>query len=76
MIILCRYQAAIAIRKSCLNPLTLGEVLQILQAITDLKKWIVPHQSGWQPLSFSLPYAEKKADMGIGSKCDTRPKLG
>ncbi|XP_074577081.1 uncharacterized protein LOC141833514 [Curcuma longa] len=57
-----RYQAAIAIRKSCLNHLTLGEVLQILQATTDLKKWIVPHPSGWQPLSFNLPYADKKAD--------------
>ncbi|XP_042398878.1 meiosis regulator and mRNA stability factor 1-like [Zingiber officinale] len=63
-----RYQAAIAIKKSCLNHLTLGEILQILQAITDVKKWIVPHLSGWQPLSFSLPYADKNTDMGMSGK--------
>lgn len=68
MIILCRYQAATSIRKSCLNHLALGEVLQILQATTDVKKWIMPHQSGWQPLSFNLPDTEKKVNIGVSGK--------
>ncbi|XP_074575017.1 uncharacterized protein LOC141831537 [Curcuma longa] len=63
-----RYQAATSIRKSCLNHLALGEVLQILQATTDVKKWIMPHQSGWQPLSISLPDTEKKVNIGVSGK--------
>ncbi|XP_042401607.1 meiosis regulator and mRNA stability factor 1-like isoform X1 [Zingiber officinale] len=63
-----RYRAATCIRESCLNHLALGEVLQILQAITDVKKWIMPHRSGWQPLSFSLPDTEKKANTGVTGK--------
>ncbi|GJN10890.1 hypothetical protein PR202_ga29031 [Eleusine coracana subsp. coracana] len=48
-----RYQAAALLKKSCLKKLGLAEVLQVLNIIINTKKWLVPHSSGWQPLSFS-----------------------
>ncbi|GJN33230.1 hypothetical protein PR202_gb21806 [Eleusine coracana subsp. coracana] len=48
-----RYQAAALLKKSCLKKLALAEVLQVLNIIINTKKWLVPHSSGWQPLSFS-----------------------
>lgn len=32
----------------------LGDVLQILNLLITVKKWIVPHQSGWQPIKINL----------------------
>ncbi|THU69045.1 hypothetical protein C4D60_Mb08t10230 [Musa balbisiana] len=58
------YQAAIVLRNSCLNHLVLGEILQILHVIINVKKWITPHSSGWQPLSFHLPDADKNTGTG------------
>ncbi|KAM0947551.1 putative NYN domain, limkain-b1-type, meiosis regulator and mRNA stability factor 1 [Dioscorea sansibarensis] len=51
----CRYQAAVALKRSCLKNLVLGDVLQILHAVVNVKKWIIPHSSGWHPLSINLP---------------------
>ncbi|XP_020592287.1 meiosis arrest female protein 1 homolog [Phalaenopsis equestris] len=51
----CMYDAASILRRSCLNTLTLGEVLQILNVAIHQKKWILPHSSGWQPLSLPSP---------------------
>ncbi|PON43219.1 Meiosis arrest female protein [Parasponia andersonii] len=54
----CRYEAALILRKSCLEELSLGEVLQILNMIIGMKKWINHHQSGWQPITITLPEAK------------------
>ncbi|WOL10226.1 hypothetical protein Cni_G18980 [Canna indica] len=64
----CRYRAAMILRNSCLKHLVLGEVLQILHRIITVKKWITPHSSGWQPLSFHLPGADKNSGSGAGNK--------
>jgi hypothetical protein len=29
----------------------LGDILQVLHIVVVRKKWLVPHSSGWQPLS-------------------------
>ncbi|XP_039051581.1 uncharacterized protein LOC120193014 [Hibiscus syriacus] len=50
-----RYEAALALRKACLEDLCLGNVLQILNMIIALKKWIIHHQSGWQRITVTLP---------------------
>lgn len=51
----CMYDAASILKRSCLKTHALGEVLQILNAAIHQKKWILPHSSGWQPLSLLLP---------------------
>ncbi|RWW46699.1 hypothetical protein BHE74_00047357 [Ensete ventricosum] len=63
----CRYQAAIIMRNSCLNHLVLGEILQILHVTVNDKRWIMPHPSGWLPLSFHLPDADKNTDVGAST---------
>ncbi|XP_058077310.1 uncharacterized protein LOC131225737 [Magnolia sinica] len=57
----CRYQAAMILKKSCLKDLVLGDILQILNSIVTIKKWIIVHSSGWQPISITLPEANAKA---------------
>ncbi|XP_022727795.1 uncharacterized protein LOC111283476 [Durio zibethinus] len=61
----CRYEAALALRKACLEEFALGDVLQILNMIIAMKKWIIHHQSGWQPITVTLP--ETKMEMGTGT---------
>ncbi|GAV82469.1 NYN domain-containing protein/OHA domain-containing protein [Cephalotus follicularis] len=61
----CRYEAALALRKACLSELALGDILQILNMVIGMKKWIVHHQSGWQPISITLP--EPKIEVGTGT---------
>ncbi|PRQ45070.1 putative meiosis arrest female protein [Rosa chinensis] len=51
----CKYEAATILKKNCLQELALGEVLQILNMSIAMKKWIIHHQSGWQPISITLP---------------------
>ncbi|KAI5336183.1 hypothetical protein L3X38_015449 [Prunus dulcis] len=58
----CRYEAAMILRKACSEGLALGNVLQILNMIVSMKKWITHHPSGWQPISITLE--ETKAEMG------------
>ncbi|XP_028786552.1 uncharacterized protein LOC114742460 isoform X2 [Neltuma alba] len=50
----CRYEASLILRKECLKELMLGEVLQILNMIITVKKWIIIHRSGWQPITITL----------------------
>nr|POE60096.1 meiosis arrest female protein 1 like [Quercus suber] len=57
-----RYEAALTLRKACLEGLSLGEIFQILNMVVA-RKWIIPHHSGWQPVSIAL--AETKTDIGI-----------
>ncbi|CAN6282893.1 unnamed protein product [Urochloa humidicola] len=48
-----RYQAAMILKRSCLQHCALGDILQVLHIVIVRKKWIVPHSSGWQPLSIN-----------------------
>ncbi|KAL2993835.1 hypothetical protein AAZX31_10G134700 [Glycine max] len=50
----CKYEAGIVIRNMCLKNHALGDVLQILNMLITIKKWIVHQQSGWQPLNITL----------------------
>ncbi|PKI35570.1 uncharacterized protein LOC116196201 isoform X1 [Punica granatum] len=50
----CRYEAALILQKLCIPELTMGHVLQILNIICTVKRWIVPHKTGWQPISITL----------------------
>ncbi|KAF7818084.1 Endonuclease or glycosyl hydrolase with C2H2-type zinc finger domain, putative isoform 1 [Senna tora] len=58
----CRYEASLILRKECLKELKLGDVLQILNTIITAKKWIIHHQSGWQPVTITL--TETRDDTG------------
>ncbi|NP_001340790.1 uncharacterized protein LOC103635445 [Zea mays] len=46
-----RYQAAMILKRSCMQQCALGDILQVLHIVVVRKKWLVPHSSGWQPLS-------------------------
>ncbi|CAA3012557.1 Hypothetical predicted protein [Olea europaea subsp. europaea] len=51
----CRYEAATVMKKMCLKEHALGEILQILHMVINMKKWIIyNHQSGWQPIKVNL----------------------
>ncbi|XP_057965936.1 uncharacterized protein LOC131156344 [Malania oleifera] len=52
-----KYEAALILRKACLEELALGEVLQILNILGAVKKWIHYHPSGWQPVTITLAVA-------------------
>lgn len=58
----CRYEAATIIKSMCFKDLALGDILQILHMAANYKKWIVHHQSGWQPLNITI--AEANPDSG------------
>lgn len=58
-----RYEAAVILKRSCLADLSLGNVLQVLNMIVSMKKWIIHHQSGWQPITITL--VETQNDMGV-----------
>ncbi|KAK4769578.1 hypothetical protein SAY86_027728 [Trapa natans] len=51
----CRYEAGLLMKQMCLKDLALGDILQILNLLMTAKKWIVPHQFGWQPIIINLP---------------------
>ncbi|CBI37025.3 unnamed protein product, partial [Vitis vinifera] len=57
----CKYEAALILRNKCLEEFALGDVLQILNMLSTMKKWIVNHQSGWQPIKITL--AETNTDI-------------
>ncbi|XVF80756.1 hypothetical protein PTKIN_Ptkin15bG0100700 [Pterospermum kingtungense] len=61
----CRYEAALTLKKACLEEFALGDVLQILNMIIAMKKWIIHHQSGWQPITITVP--EAKMEMVTGA---------
>ncbi|GMH02216.1 hypothetical protein Nepgr_004055 [Nepenthes gracilis] len=63
----CRYEAALILKNSCLQDLALGDVLQVLNMLTTLKRWIKHHQSGWQPITVTL------AEGNMGLSGDTGP---
>ncbi|CDP15183.1 unnamed protein product [Coffea canephora] len=61
----CRYEAATVIKRTCLKDLTLGEILQILNMVIYMKRWIMHHQSGWQPIKIVL--AETYPETGVAA---------
>ncbi|OAY42448.1 uncharacterized protein LOC110622820 isoform X2 [Manihot esculenta] len=62
----CRYEAATILKSMCLKELALGNILQILNMVIAIKKWIVHHPSGWQPLTITL--AETNTDLESDNK--------
>ncbi|KAL9672875.1 hypothetical protein QQ045_029128 [Rhodiola kirilowii] len=54
----CKYEAALLLRGACFEKLALGESLQILNMICDIKKWIICNPTGWQPISITLQSSE------------------
>ncbi|GLT50567.1 hypothetical protein SLA2020_240450 [Shorea laevis] len=61
----CRYEAALALKKACLEELALGDVLQILNIIVTVKNWIISHPSGWQPITITLADTKTETDTGV-----------
>ncbi|KAF5187189.1 Meiosis arrest female protein [Thalictrum thalictroides] len=57
----CRYEAATILKSTCLKDYCLGDVLQILNLVISVKKWIVVHANDWQPITITLG---SKADSG------------
>ncbi|XP_075656547.1 uncharacterized protein LOC142626723 isoform X2 [Castanea sativa] len=54
----CKYEAASILRNMCLKELALGDILQILNMVITVKKWIVHHLSGWQPIVITVAQTE------------------
>ncbi|GMI66700.1 hypothetical protein like AT3G62200 [Hibiscus trionum] len=63
----CRYEAALALKKACLEEFALGDALQILNMVVAMKKWIINHQSGWQPITVTLPETITETDAGTAA---------
>lgn len=61
----CRYEAGLILRNSCLKGLPLGEVLQLLNMIITLKRWITHAEPGWQPITITV------AEIQSNSSSDT-----
>ncbi|KAG6418103.1 hypothetical protein SASPL_120302 [Salvia splendens] len=62
----CRYEAATVMKKMCLKELPLGEILQIVQMVINMKKWIIyNYQSGWKPIKVAVP--EFSPDSGLAA---------
>lgn len=57
---LIRYEAALILKRGCLEDHTLGVILQILNMICTKKKWIIHRQPGWQPIIITV--TETKSD--------------
>ncbi|KAJ6359566.1 hypothetical protein OIU77_003719 [Salix suchowensis] len=65
----CRYEAGTILKSKCLKELSLGDVLKILNMVICYKKWIIPHQSGWRPLSITL--AKKANSTTLAEKANS-----
>ncbi|XP_056686200.1 uncharacterized protein [Spinacia oleracea] len=50
----CSYEAALILRNSCLQNLTLGKVIRLMNLLITKKQWIKIPTSGWQPLTIAL----------------------
>ncbi|XP_052206050.1 uncharacterized protein LOC127810551 [Diospyros lotus] len=53
----CRYEAATIMKQMCLKEFALGDVLQILHLVINVKKWVTHHQLGWQPVNITVTEA-------------------
>ncbi|KAK1398693.1 hypothetical protein POM88_008556 [Heracleum sosnowskyi] len=54
----CRYEEGMILKNSCLKDLSLGEVLHLLNMIITLKRWIMPTEPGWQPITITVAAIE------------------
>lgn len=65
----CRYHAAVILKKGCLKDkgYALGKILRILHVILHVRKWVVPHASGWQPLTLTI---SSDSDVSVGINTD------
>ncbi|KAJ0079528.1 hypothetical protein Patl1_23900 [Pistacia atlantica] len=63
----CRYEAGTILKKMCLKEFTLGDILQILNMVITIKKWIVHNQTGWQPINIALAELNAELDAISGS---------
>ncbi|KAL9239787.1 hypothetical protein vseg_014074 [Gypsophila vaccaria] len=60
---LCIYEAALNLKKLCLQSVSLGQVIRILNMSITCKRWIKHRHSGWQPVVVTLKQADPdKAD--------------
>ncbi|XP_059652200.1 uncharacterized protein LOC132299529 [Cornus florida] len=59
----CKYEAATILKNMRLKELPLGDILQILHMVVNMKKWITHPQSGWQPVNITLE--EMNPDVGV-----------
>nr|XP_043621380.1 uncharacterized protein LOC122593094 [Erigeron canadensis] len=57
-----RYEAATIIKNKCLKDTALGDILQILHLAVSGKRWITVHQSGWQPITITLPETNQESE--------------
>ncbi|CAM8925421.1 unnamed protein product [Rhodiola kirilowii] len=71
-----RYEAAMNLRSFCLKELPLGDVLQILDTIISIKKWISYNHRGWQPVIINLPQAENAESKFASSPVPNVPDIG
>ncbi|XP_044482862.1 uncharacterized protein LOC123209543 [Mangifera indica] len=61
----CRYEVGATLKNLCLTEFTLGDILQILNMVITIKKWIIHNQAGWQP--FIIAVAECSPELGSTS---------
>eukprot|EP01018_Ginkgo_biloba_P013481 Gb_11975 [translate_table: standard] len=62
-----RYHAALILKSSCLKKFALGEIIHMLQLAINLRRWLRPHNSGWQPLSVTLGQCDKSWNPGVNA---------
>ncbi|KAI3440963.1 uncharacterized protein J3R85_003002 [Psidium guajava] len=60
-----RYEAALIIKRACLKDVPLGNVIQLLNMIITIKKWIVHPQIGWQPITITLAETKSNVDSTV-----------
>lgn len=48
------YEAGTILKNMCLKEFTLGDILQILNMVITIKKWIDHNQAGWQPIFINV----------------------
>ena len=53
------------LKSMCFKELALGDVLQILNIIITMERWILHLQSAWQLITITV--AESNTDVGTGS---------
>ncbi|XP_044481968.1 putative pentatricopeptide repeat-containing protein At3g16710, mitochondrial [Mangifera indica] len=61
----CSYEAGAILKNMCFTEFTLGDLLQILNMVITIKKWIIHNQTGWQPIVIAV--AECSAELGAKS---------
>ncbi|CAJ1873731.1 unnamed protein product [Sphenostylis stenocarpa] len=66
----CRFEACLILKRSCLEEVVLGDALKILEMMITVKKWIIHHHSGWQPITIRLKESKGDADIDSDDNLD------